>query len=167
MDTIIPGTAAGRVETGSLHLAKEFSINRKRSLCLSLVVMLVLLCASVHAQSNALSDILFKAIYSPWTHTSFDAYNHRDLPTLGAMGRMTWSFITTRRGCRSVRLRLLRRSSRTSAVRWSGRLCRAPLPHGGRLDIAVAAEQNEAFDAGCSSFLYSYAETSRPIRRKN
>ena len=39
-------------------------MNTKRLLRLSPVVMLVLLCASNHAQSNAQSDILFKTIQS-------------------------------------------------------------------------------------------------------
>ena len=60
----------------------------KRSLHLSLLVSLVLVCASVHAQSsaesNAPSDTLFKTIESLDTQL-FDAYNHCDLARLGAM----------------------------------------------------------------------------------
>jgi ketosteroid isomerase-like protein len=56
----------------------------RRSLHLSPLVLLVLLCAPAHAQSNTQSDALFKTIQSLDTHL-FDAYNHCDLPTLGAM----------------------------------------------------------------------------------
>jgi len=64
----------------------------KRSLHLSPLVLLVLLCATVHAQSavqspaqsNAQSDSLFKTVQSLDTQL-FDAYNHCDLPTLSAM----------------------------------------------------------------------------------
>jgi ketosteroid isomerase-like protein len=59
-------------------------MNTKRLLRLSPVVMLVLLCAPVHAQSNAESETLFKTIQSLDTQL-FDAYNHCDLTTLGAM----------------------------------------------------------------------------------
>src|ERR1700686_235892 len=59
-------------------------MNTKRLLRLSPVVILVLLCAPVHAQSNAQSDTLFKTIQSLDTQL-FDAYNHCDLTTLGAM----------------------------------------------------------------------------------
>jgi len=60
----------------------------KRSLYLAPLVSLVLLLATVHAQSpaqsNAQSDTLFKTVQSLDTKL-FDAYNHCDLPTLGAM----------------------------------------------------------------------------------
>ena len=56
----------------------------KRSFHLSALVSLVLHCVPVHAQSNAQSDTLFKTIQSLDTQM-FDAYNHCDLPTLGAM----------------------------------------------------------------------------------
>jgi ketosteroid isomerase-like protein len=60
----------------------------KRSLHLSLLISLVLLCASVHAQSsaesNAQSGALFKTIEALDTQL-FDAYNHCDLGKLGAM----------------------------------------------------------------------------------
>ena len=59
-------------------------MNRKRLLYLSPLVVLVLLCAHVHAQSTAQSDTLFKTIQSLDTQL-FDAYNHCDLTTLGAM----------------------------------------------------------------------------------
>jgi ketosteroid isomerase-like protein len=59
-------------------------MNTKRLLRLSPFVMLVLLCAPVHAQSNAQSDTLFKTIQTLDTQL-FDAYNHCDLTTLGAM----------------------------------------------------------------------------------
>jgi hypothetical protein len=56
----------------------------KRLLRLSPFVMMVLLWAPVHAQSNVQSDTLFKTIQSLDTQL-FDAYNHCDLATLGAM----------------------------------------------------------------------------------
>jgi ketosteroid isomerase-like protein len=59
-------------------------MNTKRLFRPSPVVILVLLCAPVHAQSNAQSDPLFKTIQSLDTQL-FDAYNHCDLTTLGAM----------------------------------------------------------------------------------
>jgi ketosteroid isomerase-like protein len=59
-------------------------MNRKSLLYLSPLVVLVLLCARIHAQSNAQSDTLFKTIQSLDTQL-FDAYNHCDLTTLGAM----------------------------------------------------------------------------------
>src|SRR5260370_20316909 len=59
-------------------------MNRKSLLYLSPLVVLVLLCAHIHAQSTAQSDTLFKTIQSLDTQL-FDAYNHCDLTTLGAM----------------------------------------------------------------------------------
>jgi len=56
----------------------------KRSLHLFPLVMLVLSCAPVHAQSKTPSNALFKTIQSMDTQL-FDAYNHCDLPALGAM----------------------------------------------------------------------------------
>src|SRR5437868_12315897 len=60
----------------------------KRSLYLPPLVSLVLLWATVHAQSpaqsNAQSDTLFKTVQSLDTQL-FDAYNHCDLAKLGAM----------------------------------------------------------------------------------
>jgi len=51
---------------------------------LSLLASLVLLCSSVHAQSSAQVDTLFKTIESLDTQL-FDAYNHCDLSKLAAM----------------------------------------------------------------------------------
>jgi ketosteroid isomerase-like protein len=56
----------------------------KRLLHLFLPVMLVLLGAYVHAQSNGPSDTLFQTMQSLDTKL-FDAYNRCDLQTLGAM----------------------------------------------------------------------------------
>ena len=60
----------------------------KRSLHLSLLVSLILSCASVHAQSstepNSQSGTLFKTIESLDAQL-FDAYNHCDLTKLGDM----------------------------------------------------------------------------------
>ncbi|HEV7519801.1 MAG TPA: nuclear transport factor 2 family protein [Candidatus Angelobacter sp.] len=55
-----------------------------QTLYLSRVVLLAVLCGSVHAQSKTPSDTLFKTIQSLDTQL-FDAYNHCDLPTLGSM----------------------------------------------------------------------------------
>ena len=59
-------------------------MNLKRLLYLSSVVILVFLSSRLHAQSTAQSDTLFKTIQSLDTQL-FDAYNHCDLTTLGAM----------------------------------------------------------------------------------
>src|SRR5438445_3656172 len=96
----------------------------KRSFHLSALVSLVLHCVPVHAQSNAQSDTLFKTIQSLDTQM-FDAYNHCDLPTLGAMVSDDLEFYHDQTGLSVGRAPLLRRSSRTSAARWSGRLWRA------------------------------------------
>jgi ketosteroid isomerase-like protein len=55
-----------------------------QTLHLSRVVLLAVLCGSVHAQSKTQPDTLFKTIQSLDTQL-FDAYNHCDLPTLGSM----------------------------------------------------------------------------------
>jgi len=59
-------------------------MNWKSLLCLSPLVVLLLLCAHIHAQSSAQPEALFKTIQSLDTQL-FDAYNHCDLTTLGAM----------------------------------------------------------------------------------
>jgi ketosteroid isomerase-like protein len=59
-------------------------MNRKRLLYVFPLVVLVLLCAHVDAQSTAQSDTVFKTIQSLDSQL-FDAYNHCDLTTLGAM----------------------------------------------------------------------------------
>jgi len=59
-------------------------MNLKRSLRLSLLVFLALSSLPDDAQSIAQPDPLFKTIQSLDTKL-FDAYNHCDLPTLGAM----------------------------------------------------------------------------------
>src|SRR5215472_15694117 len=56
----------------------------KRSLHLFLVVLLALCSMRTHAQSIAQPDPLFRTIQSLDTKL-FDAYNHCDLTTLGAM----------------------------------------------------------------------------------
>src|SRR6202045_864486 len=60
-------------------------MNRKSLLYLSPLVVLVLLCSRLHAQSPAPPETLFKTIQSLDTQL-FDVYNHCDLTTLGAMG---------------------------------------------------------------------------------
>jgi ketosteroid isomerase-like protein len=55
-----------------------------QTLHLSRVVLLAVLCGSVHAQSKTQPDTLFNTIQSLDTQL-FDAYNHCDLPTLGSM----------------------------------------------------------------------------------
>ena len=67
-------------------IAKEFSTNWKRSLLLSLLILFALssLSASAQSQSDSQSDPLFKSILS-LDAKLFDAYNHCDLSTLGAM----------------------------------------------------------------------------------
>jgi hypothetical protein len=59
-------------------------MNLKRLLYLSSVVILVFLSLRLHAQSTAPPETLFKTIQSLDTQL-FDAYNHCDLTTLGAM----------------------------------------------------------------------------------
>jgi ketosteroid isomerase-like protein len=59
-------------------------MNMKRAPHLSPLIIMVFLCAPVHAQSNAQSGNLFKTIQSLDTQL-FEAYNHCDLATLGAM----------------------------------------------------------------------------------
>ncbi|HTV06523.1 MAG TPA: nuclear transport factor 2 family protein [Acidobacteriaceae bacterium] len=59
-------------------------MKRNRLLQVSLLVMFVLLRPPVHAQSNAQSGPLFMTVQSLDTKL-FDAYNHCDLATLGAM----------------------------------------------------------------------------------
>jgi Domain of unknown function (DUF4440) len=59
-------------------------VKRNRLLQVSLLVMFVLLQPPVHAQSNAQSGPLFMTVQSLDTKL-FDAYNHCDLATLGAM----------------------------------------------------------------------------------
>jgi ketosteroid isomerase-like protein len=59
-------------------------MNLKRLPHLFPVVMLIVVGAYVHAQSNGESDTLFKTVQSLDTKL-FDAYNHCDLQTLGAM----------------------------------------------------------------------------------
>jgi hypothetical protein len=59
-------------------------MNPKRLLHVFLLVMFLLLSSRSHAQSNSQSDALFKTIQSLDTQL-FDAYNHCDLSTLGAM----------------------------------------------------------------------------------
>src|ERR1700675_2725750 len=59
-------------------------MNLKRLLYLSSVVILVFLSSRLHAQSTAPPETLFKTIQSLDTQL-FDAYNHCDLTTLGAM----------------------------------------------------------------------------------
>ena len=56
----------------------------KTSLSVPLLASFALLCATMHAQSNAPSDTLFKTVQSLDTQL-FDAYNHCDLTTLGTM----------------------------------------------------------------------------------
>jgi ketosteroid isomerase-like protein len=56
----------------------------KRFAPVFLPVVFVLSCAPIHAQSGVQSDPLFKTIQSLDTQL-FDAYNHCDLATLGAM----------------------------------------------------------------------------------
>ncbi len=66
------------------HLRNDLSTNLKRSLDLTLLVILALVSWPARAQSNAQSGALFEKIQSLDTQL-FDAYNHCDLKTLGAM----------------------------------------------------------------------------------
>jgi hypothetical protein len=64
--------------------AKDFSMNLKMVLSLASVVMLLLVGGPAQARSKAQSGALFAKIQSLDTQL-FDAYNHCDLKTLGAM----------------------------------------------------------------------------------
>jgi ketosteroid isomerase-like protein len=64
--------------------SKEFSMNLKKSRRLPLLVLLAVSSLPAGAQSIAQPDPLFKTIQSLDTKL-FDAYNHCDLTTLGAM----------------------------------------------------------------------------------
>jgi len=74
----------GRPRHVLTYRAKEFSLNMKRLPHFSLVVFLALCIGPIAAQSTARPDPLFKTIQSLDTKL-FDAYNHCDLMTLGAM----------------------------------------------------------------------------------
>jgi ketosteroid isomerase-like protein len=59
-------------------------MNLKRYLLVASLVLSTLFTPVVHAQSDSQSDVLFKTIQALDTKL-FDAYNHCDLTTLGAM----------------------------------------------------------------------------------
>jgi hypothetical protein len=66
------------------HLTNDLSTNLKRSPHVTLLVMLLLVSRPARAQSDAQSGALFEKIQS-LDMQLFDAYNHCDLKTLGAM----------------------------------------------------------------------------------
>jgi hypothetical protein len=96
-------------------------MNLKRSLHLFLLVLLALSSRSAaDAQSVAQPDPLLMTIRSLDTKL-FDAYNHCDLTTLGAMVSDDLEFYHDQTGLSVGKDRFSLPLNRTSAERWSGR----------------------------------------------
>jgi ketosteroid isomerase-like protein len=72
------------LKQAALKAAEETLMNMKRYLLVAPLVLSTLLAPLVHAQSETESDALFKTIQT-LDAKLFDAYNHCDLTTLGAM----------------------------------------------------------------------------------